>query len=112
MYSNNSSRVKLTLEAQLEYFKRMCERVNIRLLIKKTTRVLSNNLYNYFPHLPICRFLGPAADEACQFVKGIVGKNPLLLRELNLSEHELGDTRVNQITALLRDRHCKLNTLK
>uniref|UniRef100_A0A673IJL0 Uncharacterized protein n=1 Tax=Sinocyclocheilus rhinocerous TaxID=307959 RepID=A0A673IJL0_9TELE len=32
---------------------------------------------------------------------GIVGKNPLLLRELNLSEHKLGDTRVNQISALL-----------
>uniref|UniRef100_A0A8C2ES99 Uncharacterized protein n=1 Tax=Cyprinus carpio TaxID=7962 RepID=A0A8C2ES99_CYPCA len=53
----------------------------------------------------------PDADKACQFVEGIVGKNPLLLRELNLSEHELGDTRVNQITALLQDKHCKLNTL-
>ncbi|KAF4097458.1 hypothetical protein G5714_021466 [Onychostoma macrolepis] len=53
----------------------------------------------------------PAADEACQYVTGIVGKNPLLLRELNLSERELGDTRVNQITALLKDKHCKLNTL-
>ncbi|KAL0146798.1 hypothetical protein M9458_057737 [Cirrhinus mrigala] len=65
---------------------------------------------------PICqlrtlRFLGPAADEACQYVTGIVGKNPLLLRELNLSKHELGDTRVNQIAALLQDKHCQLNTL-
>ncbi|XP_077072492.1 uncharacterized protein LOC143723674 [Siphateles boraxobius] len=58
------------------------------------------------------RFLGPTADEACQYVTGIVGKNPLLLRELNLSEHELEDTRVNQISALLEDKHCKLNTLK
>ncbi|KAL0149852.1 hypothetical protein M9458_054900, partial [Cirrhinus mrigala] len=57
------------------------------------------------------RFLGPAADEACQYVTGIVGKNPLLLRELNLSEHKLGDTRVNQIAALLQDKHCQLNTL-
>uniref|UniRef100_A0A8C1RBC3 NACHT domain-containing protein n=1 Tax=Cyprinus carpio TaxID=7962 RepID=A0A8C1RBC3_CYPCA len=57
------------------------------------------------------RFLGPAADEACQFVTGIVGKNPLLLRKLNLSRHELGDTRVNQISALLQDKHCKLITL-
>ncbi|XP_058616307.1 ribonuclease inhibitor-like isoform X2 [Onychostoma macrolepis] len=40
-----------------------------------------------------------------------MGKNPLLLRELNLSGHELGDTRVNQIAALLQDKHCKLNTL-
>uniref|UniRef100_A0A8C1DKC3 NACHT domain-containing protein n=1 Tax=Cyprinus carpio carpio TaxID=630221 RepID=A0A8C1DKC3_CYPCA len=62
--------------------------------------------------LKTLRFLGPAADEACQYLTGIVGKNPLLLRELNLSECELGDTRVNQISALLQDRHCKLNTLK
>ncbi len=63
-------------------------------------------------YLLFCRFLGPAADEACQYVAVIVGKNPLLLlRELNLSEHELGDTRVNQIAALLQDKHCTLNTL-
>ncbi|XP_073699608.1 NACHT, LRR and PYD domains-containing protein 3-like [Garra rufa] len=61
--------------------------------------------------LKTLRFLGPAADEACQYVTGIVGKNPLLLRELDLSKHELGDTRVNQIAALLEDKHCKLNTL-
>ncbi|XP_059425083.1 NACHT, LRR and PYD domains-containing protein 3-like [Carassius carassius] len=59
----------------------------------------------------ILRFLSPAADEACLYVTGIVGKNPLLLRELNLSEHKLGDTQVNQISALLQDKHCKLNTL-
>uniref|UniRef100_A0A8C1MFR5 Uncharacterized protein n=1 Tax=Cyprinus carpio TaxID=7962 RepID=A0A8C1MFR5_CYPCA len=58
------------------------------------------------------RFLGPAADEACQYVTGIVGKNPLLLRELNLSDCELGDTRVKQIAALLRDKHCQLNIIK
>ncbi|KTF90130.1 hypothetical protein cypCar_00042611, partial [Cyprinus carpio] len=56
-------------------------------------------------------FLGPAADEGCQYVTGIVGKNPLLLRELDLSGHELGDTGVNQISALLQDKHCTLNTL-
>uniref|UniRef100_A0A8C1W312 NACHT domain-containing protein n=1 Tax=Cyprinus carpio TaxID=7962 RepID=A0A8C1W312_CYPCA len=61
--------------------------------------------------LKTVRFLSPAADEACQYVTGIVGKNPLLLRELNLSERELGDTRVNQIAALLQDKHCKLNKL-
>ncbi|XP_073700537.1 protein NLRC3-like [Garra rufa] len=62
--------------------------------------------------LKTLRFVGPAADEACQYVTGIVGKNPLLLRELNLSKHELGETRVNQISALLEDKHCQLNTLK
>ncbi|XP_077050755.1 uncharacterized protein LOC143700892 [Siphateles boraxobius] len=62
--------------------------------------------------LKTLRFLSSAADEACQYVRGIVGKNPLFLRELNLSKCELGDTRVNQIAALLQDKHCKLNTLK
>jgi len=55
--------------------------------------------------------LGPAADEACQYVRGIVGKNPLLLRKLNLSKHTLGDTQVKQIAALLQDKHCQLNSL-
>ncbi|XP_073699593.1 NACHT, LRR and PYD domains-containing protein 3-like [Garra rufa] len=61
--------------------------------------------------LKTLRFLSPAADEACQYVTGIVGKNPLLLRELNLSNHKLGDKGVNQIAALLEDKHCQLNTL-
>uniref|UniRef100_A0A8C1UR02 Uncharacterized protein n=1 Tax=Cyprinus carpio TaxID=7962 RepID=A0A8C1UR02_CYPCA len=62
-------------------------------------------------HLLFCRFLGPAADEGCQYVTGIVGKNPLLLRELDLSEHKLGDKGVKKISALLQDKHCTLNTL-
>ncbi|XP_077077447.1 NACHT, LRR and PYD domains-containing protein 12-like isoform X2 [Siphateles boraxobius] len=61
--------------------------------------------------LSTLRFLSPVAYEACQYVTGIVGKNPLLMRVLNLSDRELGDTRVNQIAALLQDKHCKLNTL-
>ncbi|XP_051748176.1 ribonuclease inhibitor-like [Ctenopharyngodon idella] len=61
--------------------------------------------------LKTLRFLSPAADEACQYVNRVVGKNPLLLRELILSGHELGDTRVNQIAALLQDKHCRLNSL-
>jgi len=56
--------------------------------------------------------LGADADKACQYVRGIVGENPLLLRELNLSGRKLGDTGVNQISALLKDKHCKINTLK
>ncbi|XP_052446008.1 NACHT, LRR and PYD domains-containing protein 3 isoform X24 [Carassius gibelio] len=72
---------------------------------------LSDLLQDPNCQLKTLRFLGPAADEGCQYVTGIVGKNPLLLRELNLSEHELGDTQVNQIAALLQDKHCTLNTL-
>uniref|UniRef100_A0A8C1VK51 Uncharacterized protein n=1 Tax=Cyprinus carpio TaxID=7962 RepID=A0A8C1VK51_CYPCA len=72
---------------------------------------LSDLLQDPNCQLKTLRFLGPAADEGCQYVTGIVGKNPLLLRELNLSEPELGDTGVNQISALLQDKHCTLNTL-
>uniref|UniRef100_A0A8C1UQ82 Uncharacterized protein n=1 Tax=Cyprinus carpio TaxID=7962 RepID=A0A8C1UQ82_CYPCA len=72
---------------------------------------LSDLLQDPNCQLKTLRFLGPAADEGCQYVTGIVGKNPLLLRELNLSEHKLGDTGVNQISALLQDKHCTLNTL-
>ncbi|ROL44163.1 Ribonuclease inhibitor [Anabarilius grahami] len=61
--------------------------------------------------LKTLRFLSAAADKACQYVERVVGKNLLLQRELKLSEHELGDTRVNQIAALLQDKHCRLNTL-
>nr|XP_017210069.1 NACHT, LRR and PYD domains-containing protein 12 isoform X21 [Danio rerio] len=65
------------------------------------------------PHctLKTLRFLSTAAEEACQFVPGVVGKNPLLLKELNLSDCKLGDRRVNQLSALLQDKHCQINTL-
>ncbi|XP_067218384.1 NLR family CARD domain-containing protein 3-like isoform X3 [Chanodichthys erythropterus] len=72
---------------------------------------LSDLLQDPNCQLKTLRFLMAAADEACQYVERIVGKNPLLLRELNLSKHELGDTGVNQIAALLQDKHCQLNTL-
>uniref|UniRef100_A0A8C1R1R1 Uncharacterized protein n=1 Tax=Cyprinus carpio TaxID=7962 RepID=A0A8C1R1R1_CYPCA len=97
---SNSSLIELDLRGNdpgPSGVKELCDSQKGRLFSSKTLKTL--------------RFLSPAAEEACQFVSGIVGKNPLLLRELNLSEHELGDTRVNQISALLQDKHCKLNTL-
>ncbi|XP_077057611.1 NACHT, LRR and PYD domains-containing protein 12-like isoform X2 [Siphateles boraxobius] len=72
---------------------------------------LSDLLQDPDCQLKTLRFLSPAAEEACQYVNRVAGKNPLLQRELNLSEHKLGDTRVNQIAALLQDKHCQLNTL-
>ncbi|KAL0160764.1 hypothetical protein M9458_044489, partial [Cirrhinus mrigala] len=56
-------------------------------------------------------FLDSAADEACQYVTGIVGENLLLLRELNLSEHKLGHDGLMKLAMVLQDKHCKLNTL-
>uniref|UniRef100_A0A8C2EGM5 Uncharacterized protein n=1 Tax=Cyprinus carpio TaxID=7962 RepID=A0A8C2EGM5_CYPCA len=61
--------------------------------------------------LKTLKFLSPDAERASEYVTGLVGKNLLLVRELNLSDVKLGDTRVNQIAALLRDKHCKLNTV-
>ncbi|ROL45086.1 Ribonuclease inhibitor [Anabarilius grahami] len=72
---------------------------------------LSDLLQDPNCQLKTLRFLSAAADEACQYVERVVGKNPLLQRELKLIYHELGDTRVNQIAALLQDKHCRLNTL-
>ncbi|XP_048020969.1 NACHT, LRR and PYD domains-containing protein 12-like [Megalobrama amblycephala] len=72
---------------------------------------LSDLLQDPNCQLKTLRFLSAAADEACQYVERVVGKNPFLQKELKLSEHELGDTRVNQIAALLQDKHCRLNTL-
>ncbi|XP_016116238.1 NACHT, LRR and PYD domains-containing protein 3-like [Sinocyclocheilus grahami] len=72
---------------------------------------LSDLLQDPNCQLKTLRFLGPAADEACQYVTRVVGKHPLFLRELNLSGHKLGDARVNQIAALLQDKHCQLHTL-
>ncbi|KAG1925223.1 NACHT, LRR and PYD domains-containing protein, partial [Pimephales promelas] len=61
--------------------------------------------------LKTLRFLSPAAEEACQYVNRVMGENPFLQRKLNLSKHKLGDTQVNQIAALLQDKHFQLNTL-
>ncbi|KAK7158454.1 hypothetical protein R3I94_004925 [Phoxinus phoxinus] len=72
---------------------------------------LSDLLQDPDCELKTLRFVSPAAEEACQYVDRVVGINPLLQRKLNLRKHELGDTRVNQIAALLQDKHCRLNTL-
>ncbi|KAL0160952.1 hypothetical protein M9458_044677, partial [Cirrhinus mrigala] len=53
----------------------------------------------------------PAADEACQDINRVLGENLLLLRELNLSESELGLSGLKKLCAVLQDKHCKLNSL-
>ncbi|XP_026106950.1 NACHT, LRR and PYD domains-containing protein 12-like [Carassius auratus] len=63
-------------------------------------------------HLKTLRFLSPDADEACQYVNRLVGKNPLLLREFNLSGSKLEDSNLKNLAPLLQDKHCKLNRLK
>ncbi|XP_051978340.1 protein NLRC5-like [Xyrauchen texanus] len=58
------------------------------------------------------RFLkSEAAEKTLQYWSKVLGENPLLLREMNLSECKLGDSELNQLAALLEDKHCKVNKL-
>ncbi|XP_053356043.1 NACHT, LRR and PYD domains-containing protein 3-like isoform X3 [Clarias gariepinus] len=50
------------------------------------------------------------AEEACKCLTNIVGKNPLLHKELNLS-YRTEDIKVNQLSALLQDPHYRLQKL-
>ncbi|KAK3569564.1 hypothetical protein QTP86_001260 [Hemibagrus guttatus] len=54
----------------------------------------------------------PAAQEVCDLLYRVLGVNPLLQRELNVSEKISGDSQVKQLSALLEDSHCTLEKLK
>ncbi|KAA0711822.1 NACHT, LRR and PYD domains-containing protein 3 [Triplophysa tibetana] len=57
------------------------------------------------------RFLSSSSSvEAFEYLTETLGINPLLQREVNLS-HKLDESRVNQICDLLKDKHCRINTL-
>ncbi|XP_042558714.1 ribonuclease inhibitor-like [Clupea harengus] len=53
-----------------------------------------------------------AAEEACVYLTSVLGINPLLLTELDLSGKKPGDSGVKQLPALLEDSHCTLKKLK
>ncbi|XP_058243320.1 protein NLRC5-like isoform X5 [Hemibagrus wyckioides] len=53
-----------------------------------------------------------AAEEACDWLNPILTTNPLLLKELDLSRKEPGDSGVKQLSALLEDSHCKFQKIK
>ncbi|KAL2077073.1 hypothetical protein ACEWY4_026577 [Coilia grayii] len=53
-----------------------------------------------------------AAEKACEYLTSVLGRNPLLLTELDLSEKKPGDSGVKQFCALLEDSHCRLKKLK
>uniref|UniRef100_A0A8C2CDL7 Uncharacterized protein n=1 Tax=Cyprinus carpio TaxID=7962 RepID=A0A8C2CDL7_CYPCA len=77
--------------------------------VKQLSDLLQDPNYS----LKTLKFLSSEAEEACQYVKRVVSKNPLLVRELNLSEHKLDSThKVKQLAALLEDKHCKLNIIQ
>uniref|UniRef100_A0A8C2Q065 Uncharacterized protein n=1 Tax=Cyprinus carpio TaxID=7962 RepID=A0A8C2Q065_CYPCA len=74
---------------------------------------LSDLLQDPDCQLKTLKFLSSEAEESCQYVRRVVSKNPLLVRELNLSEHKLDSThKVKQLAALLEDKHCKLNIIQ
>ncbi|XP_039509850.1 protein NLRC3-like [Pimephales promelas] len=50
-------------------------------------------------------------DEGCVALASALRSNPSHLRELNLSDNKLGDSGVKQLSDLLANHHCKLETL-
>ncbi|XP_067272608.1 ribonuclease inhibitor-like [Pseudorasbora parva] len=54
----------------------------------------------------------PAAQKACDYLTKVLGTNPLLLTELDLSEDKLGDLDGEKLSALLVDSHSKLEKIK
>ncbi|XP_060780253.1 protein NLRC5-like [Neoarius graeffei] len=53
-----------------------------------------------------------AAQEGYDFLSRVLVENPLLQRELNVSEEINGDSEVKQLSALLEDSHCRPEILK
>ncbi|KAF4071787.1 hypothetical protein AMELA_G00266870 [Ameiurus melas] len=49
----------------------------------------------------------PEAEEACKYLNKVLDTNPLLQKELDLSGKIKGDSRVKQLSALLKDPHCR-----
>ncbi|XP_030646323.1 NACHT, LRR and PYD domains-containing protein 3-like [Chanos chanos] len=54
----------------------------------------------------------PLAEEACVALTSALGKHPLLLRELDLSEDKPYNLGVKQLTALLKDPLCRTQKLE
>ncbi|KAF5888907.1 protein NLRC5-like, partial [Clarias magur] len=54
----------------------------------------------------------PEADKACDHLTKVLGTNPLLLTELDLRGKISGDSGVKQLSALLKEPHCRTETLR
>ncbi|KAL6470852.1 hypothetical protein MHYP_G00219710, partial [Metynnis hypsauchen] len=62
--------------------------------------------------LKILRLLkSSVAEEVCDSLTEVLGINPLLLRELDLSGKIQGDSEMKKISDLLEDSHCRPNKL-
>ncbi|XP_047678050.1 uncharacterized protein LOC113634383 isoform X20 [Tachysurus fulvidraco] len=74
--------------------------------VKRLTDVQKNR------HFSLRLLKSSAAQEVCDFLSRVLGVNPLLQRELNVSEKISGDSQVKQLSALLEDSHCRPERLK
>ncbi|XP_058243333.1 uncharacterized protein LOC131351772 isoform X5 [Hemibagrus wyckioides] len=74
------------------------------------------NIFRYFLGNPnsklIVRILSPEAEKACDYLTKILGTNPLLQRELDLSGKISGDSGVKQLSVLLKDPQCRPEKLR
>ncbi|XP_063049303.1 ribonuclease inhibitor-like [Engraulis encrasicolus] len=52
------------------------------------------------------------AEKSCEYLTSVVGGNPLLLTEVDLTGKISGDSAVKQFCALLEDPHCRWKKLK
>ncbi|XP_058243353.1 NACHT, LRR and PYD domains-containing protein 3-like [Hemibagrus wyckioides] len=80
-------------------------------------RVSDWNIFRYFlgnlnSRLILRLLKSSAAQEGCDLLSRVLGVNPLLQRELNVSEKISGDSQVKQLSALLEDSHCRPEILK
>ncbi|XP_049322617.1 ribonuclease inhibitor-like [Astyanax mexicanus] len=76
-------------------------------------KLLTDLLNNPHRKLKTIRLLNSsAAEDFCAFLTEVLGTNPLLLTELDLSEKITGDSAVQQLSALLKDLHCRTKILK
>ncbi|XP_016349764.1 ribonuclease inhibitor-like, partial [Sinocyclocheilus anshuiensis] len=53
----------------------------------------------------------PAAQEACDHLTEVLGKSPLLLKKLDLSENKLRNLYWEKLSALLMDSHSKMEKI-
>ncbi|KAI4886789.1 hypothetical protein NFI96_000945 [Prochilodus magdalenae] len=50
-------------------------------------------------------------EEGCSYLASALSENPTYLKELDLSYNHPGDTGANLLSDILKDPHCRLDTL-